>query len=189
MFNLFLSKDLVKDTNKILFEKSKDVKFPLSKLNIEIINKMISHVRISQSEMENCEYKLRPAVGIAAIQVGFLLNMFFIKVPSKENPKVDVEYALINPKMLFKSKDKSAIKYGEGCLSVDNDHEGLVKRSSKVTIKAYDYLQKKTITIKADHYLAIVLQHEMDHLQGKLYYQHINKKFPWDEEKELSIIE
>ncbi len=185
---MFLTSDLVKDTNKILFKKSLPVKLPLSNDDRAVLDKMIEHVRISQDEYENQKYNLRPAVGIAAIQVGYLLNMFFVKVPNNDNIEIDHEYALVNPVLISHTTQLAAIKYGEGCLSVDRDHEGFVKRYYKVVVKGYDLLQNKVVTIVARGYLAIVLQHELDHLKGKVYYNHINQKEPWIESPELIII-
>ncbi len=185
---MFLATDLVKDTNKILFKNSEYVKLPLSQKHRDVLASMIDHVRVSQDEEKNKSFNLRPAVGIAAVQVGHLLNMFFVKVPNSDDHDIDHEYALINPKIISHTSQLAAIKYGEGCLSVDKDREGLIKRFYKVIIKGYDYLQKKEVTITARGYLAIVLQHEMDHLKGKVYYHHINTKSPWKEEENLIII-
>jgi peptide deformylase len=71
------------------------------------------------------------------------------------------------------------LQSGEGCLSVDNDHKGYVYRPYKIRVKAYDFLTNKEIEIIARGYDAIVLQHEIDHLSGVLYYDHIDKKNPF----------
>ncbi len=185
---MFLTHDLVKDTNKILFKTSKKVPLPLSQNHRDILANMIKHVRVSQDEEQNQNFNLRPAVGIAAIQVGHLLNMFFVKVTNPDNPDRDDEYALINAKIISHTSQLAAIKYGEGCLSVDRDHEGLVRRFYKVIVKGYDYLQKKEVIITARGYLAMVLQHELDHLKGRVYYQHIDKKNLWTEAPDLILI-
>ena len=66
-----------------------------------------------------------------------------------------------------------------GCLSVDNEHEGYVYRSYKIVVKAFDALKGEDVTITARGYDAIVLQHEIDHLNGVLFYDHIDKKDPF----------
>ena len=68
---------------------------------------------------------------------------------------------------------------GEGCLSVEKEHEGYIYRKFFVTIEGYDYLTKSHIRKKFRGYPAIVVQHEMDHFDGKLFYDHINKKDPF----------
>ena len=89
-----------------------------------------------------------------------------------------VEYGLVNPKIIQNSMKKVALKGGEGCLSVDEDHSGFVYRYDKIVMKAYDVVSQKEVLIKAKGYDAIVLQHEYDHLDGILYYDRINKKEP-----------
>ena len=53
-----------------------------------------------------------------------------------------------------------------------------VNRSARIKVKAYDVLQDKEVIIEAEGYVAVVLQHEIDHFKGILYYDHINKKNP-----------
>ena len=73
---------------------------------------------------------------------------------------------------------KCALEAGEGCLSVDDPHPGLVHRSYKIKMEAYDALQDENIVIVARGFEAIVLQHEFDHLNGMFYYDHIDKANP-----------
>ena len=68
---------------------------------------------------------------------------------------------------------------GEGCLSVKKDVPGYVYRHYKITVKAYDVIENREITIKARGLLSIILQHEIDHLNGLLYTDHINKDDPY----------
>ena len=75
----------------------------------------------------------------------------------------DMEYALANPRIISESVQRAYLKTGEGCLSVEGAHEGFVPRAARITVKGYDLLQDKEITIRAKDYLAIVLQHEIDH--------------------------
>ena len=72
-----------------------------------------------------------------------------------------------------------ALECGEGCLSVDDNHPGYVYRTAKIIVKAFDAKQMKDVFVTARGYEAIVLQHELDHLDGVLYYDHINKKDPF----------
>ena len=68
---------------------------------------------------------------------------------------------------------------GEGCLSVDDKHDGYVYRHNKIQVKAFNAQTQKEEIITARGYEAIVLQHEIDHLNGILYYDHIDKKNPF----------
>ena len=74
---------------------------------------------------------------------------------------------------------KAYLKGGEGCLSVDNEKEGFVPRCANITIEAYDYVTKTILTKKLRGYIAIVVQHEYDHLDGILFYDRINKDEPF----------
>ena len=89
------------------------------------------------------------------------------------------EYALVNPKIVSYSVKLCCLDTGEGCLSVPKDVEGYVYRYYKTTVKAFDAITNKEITIKARGYLSIILQHEIDHLEGKLYTDRIDPKDPF----------
>jgi peptide deformylase len=76
---------------------------------------------------------------------------------------------------------------GEGCLSVNREVEGHVKRYARVTVEGYD-IDGNKIRIRAREDLAIAFQHEIDHLNGILFYDRIDKKKPFYSEKELRLI-
>ena len=81
------------------------------------------------------------------------------------------DYALINPKVLSYSDELTYLPSGEGCLSVDREVKGLVHRHKRITFKALVLENNKLIekTIKLKDYIAVVFQHEYDHLQGYLF--------------------
>jgi len=166
---------IVKDNNPKIRKKSEEVPLPLLKEDREILDSMFDYLVKSQDDEYASKHNIRPGVGMAAIQAGFLKRMFVIYY-QKENSTV--QYKLVNPKIIETSIRKAALSNGEGCLSVDNEHEGLVHRYYKIVMKAYDALQDKDIVITATGYDAIVLQHEYDHLNGILFYDHIDKTKP-----------
>ena len=84
--------------------------------------------------------------------------------------------------ILSSSVKKAYLETGEGCLSVPQDVKGYVYRYFKVTMKAYDVVSQKEVTLKLHGYPAIVFQHEYDHLDGVLYYERINKEDPFYED-------
>ena len=90
------------------------------------------------------------------------------------------KYALVNPKIISTSVAKCYLAGGEGCLSVEDMHQGYVKRYLRIKMKAYDHISKQDVLLSLRGYVAIVLQHEYDHLFGTLYYDHINKNNPTD---------
>lgn len=178
--------DIVKDIDPIVRQKSEPVNLPLSQEDEDILMGMLQYVRDSQDSELAEQNNLRPAVGIAAIQLGIPKRMLAVVVPNEDG--VD-EYALANPRILSESVQQAYLKNGEGCLSVEEEHEGLVPRSARITVKGYDLIRKEEITIKAKNYLAIVLQHEMDHFSGTLFYDRINKNDPWREDPNAIVIE
>ena len=102
-------------------------------------------------------------VGLAANQVGSLQKVAVIQTPDMEEPMV-----LINPKIM---KVEGERQVEEGCLSVPG-YRGLVNRSEKVRAKAMG-LDGKIFRVNADELLAQALEHEIDHLNGILYIDHL----------------
>ncbi len=179
---MLTSKDIVKDTDIKIKEKSSDVKIPLSADEKALAKKLLEYVVNSTNEELAEKYVLRPAVGISAIQVGVAKKILAISYEEElEDGKVElVQYLLANAKIISNSVRGCYLKSGEGCLSVDDVHEGYVVRSQRIKVKAYDIKAKKEVVINAKDYLAIVFQHEIDHFNGILYYQHINKTNPFN---------
>ncbi len=169
---------IVKDSNPIMRKKSSDVSLPLSREDKATLDAMLDYLVKSQDEEYAKKHNLRPGVGMAAIQVGILKRMFVIYYETQNGI---VQYQLVNPVMLETSVKKCALEGGEGCLSVDKPHEGLVHRYYKIKLKAYDALRGEDIVITAFGYDAIVLQHEYDHLNGLFYYDHIDPLAPQKE--------
>ena len=180
-----LSKD--KDRPLIVREISKEVPIPWDEQTENEIQEMIKHIDYSQDPNQN---DVRPGVGIAACQIGVLKRMFYINLNGYEEQGVDdFKEFLINPKIVAYGARDAALSMGEGCLSVDEKGrekqlDGLVHRKYKVVVEGYSYFQKKKVSITKTGYPAIVLQHEMDHQDGKLFYDRINLKKPHDKKTE-----
>lgn len=178
---MFEIKTIVKDSDELLREKSEPVKEPISQEDIDFALYLRDYLIFSSKE-ENCQkYGLRPGVGLAAPQLGVLKRVCAIYVEYfNENDEVEktVEYAFINPKIISHSQRQAYLLAGEGCLSVDQEHPGYVKRYAFITVSAYDAIQKQYITVKLRGYDAIVAQHEIDHLDGILFYDRIDKNEP-----------
>ena len=174
---LINTETIIKDDNPLIRERSQDVNVPLSKEDKDLLMDMLTYVKESTDEKIAEEKKLQPAVGISAIQVGIKKKLLAI-VLKNDKDEIVYEYALANAKIISSSIEKTYLKGGEGCLSVPTAHEGYVNRSARIKVKAYDVLQEKEVIIEAEGYVAIVLQHEIDHFKGVLYYDHINKRNP-----------
>lgn len=86
--------------------------------------------------------------------------------------------SFFNPKIISHSVEKAYLVSGEGCLSVDEDIPGYVPRYARITVEAYDEEGKK-LRLRLKEYAAIVFQHEIDHLNGILFYDHIDKENPF----------
>ena len=155
-------------------KKSLPVTLPLSKEDKATLDFMLDYLIKSQDEEYAKKHNIRAGVGIAAIQIGLLKRMFCIYYKVAEDEVV--QYQLVNPRIIETSVKKCALENGEGCLSVDKDHPGLVHRHFKIKMEAFDALTNKDIVITASGYDAVVLQHEYDHLDGIFYYDHIDTK-------------
>ena len=167
---------IVKDSNPIMRKRSLPVGLPLSQEDKDTLDMMLDYLKKSQDDDYAKKHNIRAGVGLAAIQIGLLKRMFVIYY-ERENEVI--QYQLVNPVILETSIRKCALEEGEGCLSVDNPHEGLVHRYYKIKMKAYDALQNKEIVITAAGFDAIVLQHEFDHLNGIMFYDHIDANNPF----------
>ena len=110
-----------------------------------------------------------PGIGLAAVQVGVLKRIIVIDL-SKDGQKKDPLF-IVNPQITFKSDE--LISYEEGCLSIPNQFAE-VKRPSSCKVKFLDYDGKKK-EINADGLLATCIQHEVDHLNGVLFLDHLSK--------------
>jgi peptide deformylase len=106
-------------------------------------------------------------VGLAAPQIGIPLRIAVIDVTFKENP--DARLVLINPEIIHKEGKQ---RLSEGCLSLP-DFRADVTRANKVTVRAQD-LEGKTFERTGEELLARAFLHETDHLNGRLFINHIS---------------
>jgi peptide deformylase len=109
-----------------------------------------------------------PGVGLAAVQVGVPQRVVVIDVNHEEPGKQLLK--LVNPVITAREGE---IVWEEGCLSVV-DYTAEVKRSAKVEVKAWT-LDEQEITFQAEDLLAVAVQHELDHLDGKLFIDRISR--------------
>lgn len=104
-------------------------------------------------------------VGLAAPQVGVSLRVVVLQMPGEE------PFAIVNPQIVKRSGEQQAV---EGCLSVPG-YVGEIKRSASVTVKGWDH-HGKPMRVKATGLLAEALEHEIDHLDGMVYIDHVEDK-------------
>jgi peptide deformylase len=110
-----------------------------------------------------------PGIGLAAIQVGEARRVITLDLAKKDEPKQP--HVFINPELLWKSEEMRS--HEEGCLSIPDYYEE-VERPAEVRVKYLD-VAGKAQEIEAKGLLATALQHEIDHLNGVLFIDHISK--------------
>ena len=170
---------IVKDNIPTLRLRCAPVETPLSPENQALIDEMLKYLLDSQDEAYRAKHPdCREGVGLAAPQVGHNVRMIVISYPTGDEKNPLVQYQLVNPRIVMSSVKKCYLAAGEGCLSVDAEHRGRVYRDYKITVQAYEAKLKQNVSITAKGYDAIVLQHEIDHLNGVLFYDHIDKIDP-----------
>ncbi len=182
---MFKKLNILDEKEKSLRKKSIDVVFPLTKEDKKLIKQAIQELTYSQIEEYEKKYNLRPGMGLAFPQLG-LNKRIIIIVHEYEEGKFD-NYVVINPKIISNSEEMIAAEAGEGCLSVNRDVEGHVARYARVTVEGFDENGNK-IRIRAREDLSIAFQHEIDHLNGILFFDRINKNKPFFNENEIRLI-
>ncbi|MBM7716749.1 peptide deformylase [Siminovitchia sp. FSL H7-0308] len=173
---MILMKDIVRDGHPVLRKKAADVPLPPSQEDIDTIKKMEEFLINSQDPEISERYGLRPGVGLAAPQINVSKRMFVMRVTDDKGEKY--HYGFFNPKIMSHSVEKAYLTSGEGCLSVDRDIPGYVLRHARIKVKGYDE-NGNEIKLRLRGLPAIVFQHELDHLNGVMFYDHINKENPF----------
>jgi len=143
------------------------LKYPDNRLRtvakeVEVVN---TEIKQQVKDMFETMYDA-PGIGLAATQVNFHQRIIVIDISDECNEPL----CLINPKIIEKNGE---IEWEEGCLSVPNYYES-VKRANEIKLSALNQLGE-LIEIDASEMLAVCIQHEMDHLKGILFVDHLSK--------------
>lgn len=109
-----------------------------------------------------------PGIGLAAPQVGVLKRLLVLDVAGKDDPPAPM--AFVNPEIVWESEEMNV--YEEGCLSIPS-HYAEVERPARVKVRFLDRDGNRQ-EIEADGLLATCLQHEIDHLDGKLFIDYLS---------------
>jgi peptide deformylase len=139
---------------------------PLLKKKASPVAKVDSSLRTLVSDMFETMYSAE-GVGLAAPQVGILKNVIVLDTTPRQPESKPV--AMINPEIIA-AEGKTV--YNEGCLSIPGEAED-VERSAKVTVKFLD-VDGNEQTLECEGLLSIAVQHEMDHLLGTVFVDHIS---------------
>ncbi|MDG2979160.1 peptide deformylase [Latilactobacillus curvatus] len=183
---MILMKDIIREGNPTLRKIAEPVTFPLSDEDRQLAADMMEFLENSQDPELAEKYHLRAGVGLAAPQVDVSKQMSAVLVPGPDEPIF--KDVIINPKIISHSVQNAALAEGEGCLSVDREVPGFVPRPDRITLR-YQDLDGESHKIRLKNYPAIVCQHEIDHLNGILFFDHINKQDPFAAPDDMIIIE
>ncbi len=182
----FKNLKILDEKNKLLHTVSKEVTFPLSEKDRNLIFDAINYLKASQDEETAEACHLRAGMGLAFIQLGVPKRIFVIANKDEDTGKFE-EHIIINPTIIGESEELIYVGEGEGCLSVNREVVGIVPRCARVTV-AYDDLDGKRQTIRVREDIAIAFQHEIDHLNGILFTDKIDPKNPFKNKDKMREI-
>ncbi|MGT2832240.1 peptide deformylase [Streptococcus halotolerans] len=187
--------DIIREGNPTLRAKAESVTFPLSDQEVILGEKMMQFLKHSQDPVMAEKLGLRAGVGLAAPQLDISKRIIAVLVPNPEdeegNPPKEaysLQEVMYNPKIVSHSVQDAALADGEGCLSVDRAVEGYVVRHSRVTVEYFDKDGQKH-KVKLRGYNSIVVQHEIDHINGIMFYDRINPDNPFAVKDDMLILE
>ena len=187
--------DIIREGNPTLRAVAEDVTFPLSDQEIILGEKMMQFLHHSQDPVMAEKLGLRGGVGLAAPQLDISKRIIAVLVPNPEdadgNPPKEaysLQEVMYNPKVVAHSVQDAALGDGEGCLSVDRNVPGYVVRHARVTVEYFTKDGEKQ-RIKLKGYNSIVVQHEIDHTNGIMFYDRINPNNPFEIKEGLLILE
>lgn len=177
---------------KILDEKdarlhmpSKEVTFPLDDETKQTIEDSFVYLEMSQNEELAKKYDLRAGMGLSFCQIGIMKRIFVV---SEDNGDGTFgRYVVINPKIISHSEELIYVGEGEGCLSVNRETIGIVPRYARMKVKAFDEDGNEYI-IRVREDISVAFQHEMDHLDGILFVDKIDRKNPFKDQNKMREI-
>jgi peptide deformylase len=182
--------DIIREGNPTLREVAKVIEETIPAEYIELGKKMLEFLVNSQDPQIAEEMGLRGGVGLAAPQLDQSVRMTAVHVPSADPEQATPTFSdvLYNPKIIAHSVQDACLAEGEGCLSVDREVPGYVVRHNRITI-TYTNAAGEKQKVKLKGYDAIVVQHEIDHLNGVMFYDHINPNNPFAVKEGVLVIE
>ncbi|UXH45574.1 peptide deformylase [Rossellomorea vietnamensis] len=169
--------DIIREGHPTLTMVAKEVPIPPSEEDREVLSSLLEYVINSQDPETAAKYGLRPGIGLAAPQINVSKRMLAVNVTDNQGKLYS--YALFNPKIISHSIEKAYLTSGEGCLSVDRNVPGFVPRYARVTVRGWD-VDGNEVKLRLKGLPAIVFQHEIDHLNGIMFYDHINPSNPFE---------
>ncbi len=171
-------KDIIREGHPTLRKRAEEVQLPLSEDDKKLAQDLLEYVINSQNDEMIEKYDLRPGVGIAAPQVNVAKRIFALHFDEESGENLSM--IAINPKIVSHSVEKAYLSSGEGCLSVDRAIPGYVPRYARISVKAFD-AEGNEFKMRLKGLPAIAFQHELDHLNGVMFFDHINPDNPFAE--------
>ncbi|MDR0199379.1 MAG: peptide deformylase [Streptococcaceae bacterium] len=197
--HLITMEDIVREGNQTLRTVADDVPVPLTDEDKALGLKMLEFLHNSQDEKIAEELGLRGGVGLAANQLDIAKRIIAVLVPNPPEKDDDgeiltedtgyaLEAVLFNAKIIRESTQEAALEGGEGCLSVDREVPGFVVRHARVTV-AYTDLHGQAQELRLRGFSSMCVQHEIDHTNGIMFYDHINPDDPWAIKEGMLVIQ
>lgn len=166
---------IIKEGHPTLRAVATPVTVPLLPEDKQLLKDMMGHLKMSQIEELADRYQLRPGIGLAAPQVNVGKRMFVVCFNDMDG--MHHEFAFVNPEIIDPGEEQTYLPFGEGCLSVDRVVPGYVVRQQQIEVKTvlYDIQQDsyRHVRMKLKGYVAIVFQHELDHLNGVMFFDRV----------------
>lgn len=141
---------------------------PVLKLVSQPVDKVDDELRALMDDMLETMYDA-PGIGLAAIQIGVAKRVIVMDISGPEEEKAPRYF--VNPEIVWASEETAP--YEEGCLSIPDIYDE-VERPARVKLKYLNY-QGEEVVEDADGLFAVCIQHEMDHLQGVLFIDHLSR--------------
>ncbi|WP_269318104.1 peptide deformylase [Exiguobacterium sp. KJ 601] len=167
-------KDVIREGDERLRARSIEVPIPPTTEDLALLDEMETFLVNSQDPEMSEKYELRGGVGIAAPQLGVNRRFFTVLLQEEEET---FKLSIFNPKITSHSVEQTFLNGGEGCLSVDRVVKGNVPRFRRITLEGFDR-DGKPIKLRLRGMRAVVCQHELDHLDGIMFYDRINMSNP-----------
>jgi len=175
---MILMKDIVQEGHPALRKRAIDVEFPLSKADRTLSDDLLDYLKNSRDPEIAEKYDLRAGIGLAAPQVNVSKRIFALHITEMKGEPLS--FIAINPKIVSHSVEKTYLSSGEGCLSVNRNIEGFVPRYKRISITAFD-MDGNQFKMRLKGLASIAFQHEIDHLNGVMFYDYIDNNNPFKE--------
>lgn len=167
---------IIREGHPTLRMKAEEMQLPLTEEEKKTADDMLEFLKNSQNPEIASKYGLRPGIGLAANQIDVPKRMFALHLIDEGTEPLSM--TIINPKIVSHSAQKVYLPGGEGCLSVDRDVPGFVPRYAKITFKGFTP-EGTPLKKRLKGMQAIAFQHELDHLNGVMFYDHIDPDEPF----------